>query len=393
MFSSERHPADFLTKAYAPESDVHEQWNLLALMQDDDQPKPPKDWRRYSGRTARPRVEGIADGGDESDVWRNTQPVSHPEKIGVVLNDSLDRLPTAAELDQVGAQQVRITIRPEYADFLNPDASPEDSARSAQLWNERLQQYKANGIKVIVNAAPELGVGYTLPPRDASPWNVITHDQGDANDPIDYEVVSPPADRSGPAWDAYRQSYLNNLQTLVSNIGDSVDAYEIWNEPDQPRAVYFRDGAVFDPSLSPHDYAALLNDAKSIIGSGEVIVGGLDSGDPQYLNNVAAAGGQFDAVGLHPYGKEEGSALAQIVQDYTSSWAGQGKQIYITEANTNFPSYVRSIGTASDTIDQISGYSFFWRETFDNYSGLLSPDGTPTDQYRTLQALAGRKVN
>lgn len=389
MNPAERHPADFLLHSRALDSEVHEEWNLVSLLRDPQpEPDPPQDWRRYSGNPARPRLEGIADAVDESDVWRNTQRVDHPEKIGVVLNDSLDRLPTVDELNEAGAKQVRITIRPEYAAFLNPDSSPDESEAAGAAWRERLRQYKDAGIKVIVNAAPELGTGYTLPPRDGSPWNVITHGD-DPNDPIAYEVVSPPVDRSGPAWDAYRASYLSNLQRLADTVGDAVDAYEIWNEPDQPRAVYFKDGQVFDPGLSPNDFAALLNDACAITGGAEIIAGGLDSGDPQYLNRVLWAGGRYDAVGLHPYGKEDGAALAQIVQEYSSSWGGQRKPIYLTEANTNYPSYIRSIGTACDTMDAVAGYDFFWRETFDHYSGLVGPNGEKGDRYRTVQALAG----
>lgn len=104
---------------------------------------------------------------------------------------------------------------------------------------------------------------------------------------------------------------MSNVETLANGLGDYVHAYEIWNEPDQPRAVYFKNGAVYDPALEAGQYADLLANSYDIIHNQQrekeptVIVGGLDSGNTDYLGRVINNGGLFNAIAIHPYGKED----------------------------------------------------------------------------------------
>ena len=94
----------------------------------------------------------------------------------------------------------------------------------------------------------------------------------------------------------------NNDQTFgvfanyVANaFGDTVSAYEIWNEEDSPA----------NWSGTPAQYAGLLEAAypaiKSANPSATVILGGLGANDYPYLQELyqAGAGHSFDAVGVH----------------------------------------------------------------------------------------------
>lgn len=87
---------------------------------------------------------------------------------------------------------------------------------------------------------------------------------------------------------------------IAANLGDRVDAYEIWNEPD---STGFFTGNV-------DDYAALLEAAYGQIKQWDlvgntVVLGGLTYNDTDWLERLYSVGSDiplyFDVVAVHPY--------------------------------------------------------------------------------------------
>lgn len=156
--------------------------------------------------------------------------------------------PDEAEITQaMGANWVRLFARYSQGCPLPP---PE---------KDRLDAYEARGVNVLV-----VGIG------------------GPAGD------VSPP---SNP------QDYANWMACLARTYGKAIDAFEVWNEPDE-RAFWPGGG-------DPGAYTALLKAThaavKGVRPDAPVLVGGLTGNNFEFLEKLYDAGakGSFDAVGVH----------------------------------------------------------------------------------------------
>ena len=123
----------------------------------------------------------------------------------------------------------------------------------------RLDAYERRGIKVLV-----VGTG------------------GSAGD------FSPPANP---------QEYARWMACLASTYGSRIDAFEIWNEPDEK--TFWSGGP------NPAAYASVLKAAhaaiKAVRPDAPVVLGGLTGNNFAFLEKVYAQGakGSFDAVGVH----------------------------------------------------------------------------------------------
>jgi hypothetical protein len=92
-----------------------------------------------------------------------------------------------------------------------------------------------------------------------------------------------------------------------------VDAYEIWNEPDNPE--------FWMPQPDARSYAELYADARAAIiaadPSARVLVGGL-SDATEFLPAMLAADpslrSQIDGVAVHPYGSDPAAVLARVAR-------------------------------------------------------------------------------
>ena len=113
-------------------------------------------------------------------------------------------------------------------------------------------------------------------------------------------------------------NFQQRSEQIAQHFGGIVDGYEIWNEEDHPRHF----------PLSVSVYAGLLNAAitgiRSTGDSTPIIVGGLASGDPNYLSSLRSEmnsrfpgdWNQVAGVGVHPYGKvPPGSSLGNTGTD------------------------------------------------------------------------------
>lgn len=173
--------------------------------------------------------------------------------------------PGGGVLNSIGAGMVRFTFKDETFG-VEPDPS-----RLAH-YQQKVAAYHAAGVRVLVLLSYE-----TAPAFPA--WS---------SDPV--------------AWAEYRARFSARAGAIAAQLGD-VDAYEIWNEPDEPNPR-----PEYAPNIPANIYGELLRDSwwaiKAVSGA-QVIIGGLDSGDPSYLVAARNAVGALyaDGVGVHPYGQ------------------------------------------------------------------------------------------
>lgn len=293
------------------------------------------------------------------------------QKIGVVLNDHVNNLPSAAELSELGATGVRVTLTKD-------NYVPEDPENMA-AWETRLRDWHDNGIHVLANLPAELVSDFPTPPHRDGGYVAALQD-----DAWYHEFM------------LYSDRYAGAAEGISSRFGGLIDGYEIWNEPDEPNN---RDD--YAPGLPAGKFGELLQRAyetvKTFDPDSTVVSGGADSGQTDYLLEAAAAtGGRLyaDAIGLHPYGKDpnadpsDPSSLAQIAANYESAL---GLPLYITEASTPDPTlhetYIPDFARAADGMGSIAKSYFFWKKTYDEHPGLVSQDGAPAAAYASLREL------
>lgn len=322
-----------------------------------------------------------------------------PGKVGVVLNDNIERIPTVNELNELGVKGVRITLSSENYTNATEDVRGQ--------WAQRLADYQRNGIDVVLNVGGEIAPGRPMVQKD-------------------YQDGGPLPEGFDKNFEAWKQSaYLPALQQVLNELGPSTKGFEIWNEPDEPKnRVWTENGKELSylPGLPSATYGELLRDAYNKIQEyndahyaenpgdrRQVITAGMDSGQPSYLEKAAHQTGDAlyaDAIGLHPYGKEpstpagEANSLQDIVANYSSFQGPNGNTlpIHITEAaKSDDPShdYIPSMVKAANDMEEVVRSYFFWQKPFDNYPGLVSVErepgttrsGNASEDYKRLQAL------
>jgi len=154
--------------------------------------------------------------------------------------------------------------------------------------------------------------------------------------------------------------FADFLRFISARLGDRVDAWEIWNEPNTTR---FWTGTIAQ-------YVTLLQAAYPAVKTGDpgstVLFGGLSLGDWPWVRDAYAAGakGAFDAMAVHPYtycgstGPDEvRMSNGRITRDSFTSYrevraemtaAGDGgKSIWATEFGWN---------TSTKPCDPANGY-------------------------------------
>ncbi len=319
-------------------------------------------------------------------------PTVPPEKVGVVLNDHPNDLPSAAELKEFGATGARITLS---AMNYNKDTQAAMKAK--------LAEYKAAGIEVTLQLGKEFADG--------------------CPEPEDSE--NKPVDTQSPAWnkkfdDWMDKSYLPRVNEAMAELGQYVDSVEAFNEPDEPnnRSKTATEDA-YKPGLPAEKFGEALRKTYEAVHNHpnaqddvKVITGGLDSGHPEYLERAAAATKDKDGnptlyadeIGLHPYDKDANKpandprSLGFIVNDYAKrDWktpTGKTPSVYITEASQprveNAKTFNGDFARATVEMDAVTRSYFFWKKTHDEHPGLVSADGTKSDAYYELQRLMGK---
>jgi len=159
---------------------------------------------------------------------------------------------------------------------------------------------------------------------------------------VDYASVSggPGSGGSGAAWDSYIATFAADVGALAAHYGNNVDAWEVWNEPD----LLFP-GQPYDPGVPADKYGVMLRDTWFAIkaqSTRPVIVGGLASGNPQYLTDaIDAVGSLFaDGVGVHPYGQRAPDGWPNATWGF-----GNLSTFYNTYLQFGVPLWVTELGT------------------------------------------------
>jgi hypothetical protein len=213
-------------------------------------------------------------------------------------------------------------------------------------------------------------------------------------------------------WDSWRSAWLARIGRVAQQLGDRIDAWEIWNEPDQPMLACGSEA--YNPGMPAGDYGVLLRDAYLTLrdaGAGSAIVtGGLDSGQVSYILDAASvAGGLYaDGVSIHPYGvvpdaswcpgAGEGldcsfGTLGGKLDEYNGA---TGLPVWITELGINTTDtqhqaeYVSAAYAAVATRDATEQVFYFCEsDAMVAPFGLTFADGTPKPfAYAAYQALS-----
>lgn len=219
---------------------------------------------------------------------------------------------------------------------------------------------------------------------------------------VDYASVSvgaPGSSGSSGAWSSYETQYIAALSSLVSTYSTGIDAWEIWNEPDlaaQPG---------YDPHVPPATFGQMLKDASATVhakSSAPVIVGGLASGDPNYLTQAKnAAGGLYaDGVGIHPYGQRAPDNWPNAswgfgnMSSLFSGYLAFGKPLWLTEIGTNDSAdqaqYLKNVyNLAAGYGSQVPEVFWFcWSDAMVSPFGVLDSSGNQKAAYGAYQSVA-----
>jgi hypothetical protein len=221
---------------------------------------------------------------------------------------------------------------------------------------------------------------------------------------VDYAsctAAGPGSGGSDPAWDTYIATFVSEVDAIAAHYGDTVDAWEVWNEPD-----LLLSGEPYDPGVPAHKYGIMLRDSYNAIrahSTRPVVVGGLASGNPAYLTQaINAVGGLFaDGVGVHPYGQ-------RAPDDWPNNTWGFGNlsTFYNTYLQFGVPLWVTEIGTV-DTVNQAQYLTnvytltrdffladvpvvfwFCWSDGMVSPFGILDGGGNPKQAYTNYQSMS-----
>lgn len=282
--------------------------------------------------------------------------------------------PGADELDELGVRWVR---------FIYRDGTGVAATRA------QIERYRSAGIKVL------LSINY-----ESLPLPKPAHDA--------------PADQ----WEPYVAAFVDAARDVATGIGSGVDAYEVWNEPDQlpeegqdPNCSCDLtpdhcdddcgcDYQCYDPYVPPAYFGQMADQAGSLLAATGVplVLGGFSSGQPSYVSDTIAAGGglaQYAGIGVHPYGADwlPGNSLVNVFSTYRFD-----RQVWVTEIGLaldgpDAADYLRHVyrttldgGYAGDPVPVI--FWFAWSDGNRPGFGLVDLDGTPKATYAAFQELA-----
>ncbi len=219
---------------------------------------------------------------------------------------------------------------------------------------------------------------------------------------VDYASVSTPSpgsSGSSSAWSSYETQYISALSSLVNTYGSGIDAWEIWNEPDLAAQ------AGYDPHVPPATFGKMLKDASSTVhakSSAPVVVGGLASGNPNYLTQAkTAAGGLYaDAVGIHPYGQRAPDGWPNSswgfgnMSSLFSGYLAFGKPLWLTEIGTtdttNQAQYLKNVyNLAASYGSQVPEVFWFcWSDAMVSPFGVVDSSGGHKASFGAYQSVA-----
>jgi hypothetical protein len=272
--------------------------------------------------------------------------------------------PSVQELQDLGAAWVRFTFK---------DDSAASQPSSFGRYDPVVQDLSAAGIRILMILSYE-----TFPDH-------------------------PAADADEAAWSAYGEKFVARCRQIAEHYGHQVKAYQIWNEPDHqdPKPEY-------DPRMRAEILGPLMQSAFTAIrqvSSAMVVVGGLASGQPSYIEQMEAATAgvlHADAVGVHPYGRRPTEdwprpdwgfgTVGELIQRYRDV---TDKPIWITEMGTrdldvqdDFPG--RTCEALNEDLAEVVPYVFWfcWSDGMVIPFGVMGAGNAKKGSYDSFKAFA-----
>lgn len=171
---------------------------------------------------------------------------------------------------------------------------------------------------------------------------------------LDYDtVVGAPWGGTAAQWESYASAFVPEVQSIAASLSSMNGGFEVWNEEDL--------SATSVPAAS---YAALLRRSykaiKAVNRSLMVVMGGLASGNPGYVQQVMSANSGVlyaDEVGLHPYGQRP------FPNWPSSSWGfgyvGSLIDAYVAVVPSGVKMFITEVGTQDVSVEGIFPWMMF----------------------------------
>ncbi|HEY8146190.1 MAG TPA: hypothetical protein VIG06_26095 [Kofleriaceae bacterium] len=283
--------------------------------------------------------------------------------------------PTAAEVHELGARWVRFAYKGE---------------KGFAFYQARIRDYRAAGIKVLLNVSYEA-----------------------------LRLPKPPHDATAGEWTRYGQAFVWAAGEVAGRIGSGVDAYEVWNEPDQMPSSARNptcacdltagrcdgtctcDGQCYDPFVPPEVFGPMADQAGRLLAAtgAPVVLGGFSSGQPDFVSDtIASAGGlaPFRGIAIHPYGADWLPDNDLI--DKLASYRFDGRAVWLTEIGVaadpaRVAPYLEHVyqtildgGYAGEVVPVV--FWFAWSDGNEAGFGLLDSKGKPNATWAAYQRMA-----
>ena len=267
---------------------------------------------------------------------------------------------TPSDLTAIGAKWVRM----EFIDA-STDSPSSASADALAFYQRKIGNFTSAGVRVLVI--------------------------------LDYMTLQTvPWGGTAEQWAAYSTNFASRCASIASGLASVLmsPTYEIWNEED------------LQQTHVPHaSYAGLLRAVYTSVRTADsrskIVMGGLASGNPQYVADVMASsgGGLFaDQVGLHPYGQRPWpnwpssswgfGYMGDLVAAYTAVMP-KHVPIFITEFGSNDPNsqgnfpYMLFSGIAAMPYNISAVVWYCWSDGQTGGFGLVSSSGSPKPDYNS----------
>jgi hypothetical protein len=224
---------------------------------------------------------------------------------------------------------------------------------------------------------------------------------------VDYATVSGKPNGSTATdadWAAYISKFVSGVRDVAQHVGDNVDAWQIWNEPDlEPHPGY-------DAYVPAHQYGVMLRDAAAAIrsfSSRPVVTAGLVRRDAGYLTAArdAAGGLPVDAVVVHPYGQRAPDNWPWStwgfgnMSDFFDVYLAFGKPLWVSEIGLSTQdsefqaNYLENVyrlaeGEYAGRVQIV--FWFCWSDGMVSPFGVVDAAGKPKPSHDRYQTIAPR---
>lgn len=269
-----------------------------------------------------------------------------PDALGINVATNA---PGGGAIEKLGAKWVRVEL-------VDQTTGSELSDSAVSHVQETLADYHAHGIRVLLLVDYQTRAGF-------------------GGEGVHF-CPSPAGD-----WDGYRKEWLARVEHAAKTLGDSVDAWQIWNEPDHPCNA----AEGYEPGLPGGVFGSLQHDAYWRIkahSSSPVVNGGLASGNSGYVDDMlAATGGSLsdiaDGVAIHIYGVVPNDAwcakggLAIGEGNLNCAWGRLDGKVYEYGKKTGLPVWVTEVGLKTEDTGKQAQYLEDAHNAFSSTGSML----------------------